>query len=49
VDALLNNKETAVAEATRAVQMLPVAKDAVSGPSAVKNLALVYTWSHDLD
>jgi hypothetical protein len=29
--------------------MLPVAKDAVAGPLPLKNLAVVYTWSEDLD
>jgi TolB-like protein len=49
VDALLKNKETAISEAKRAVELLPVIKDALAGPSALKNLALAYTWCDDLD
>ena len=41
VDALLNDKESAVSEAKRAVEMLPISKDAVDGPSMVYNLAMV--------
>jgi hypothetical protein len=32
VDALLNDKEAAISEAKRAIEMLPIAKDAVDGP-----------------
>jgi TolB-like protein/Flp pilus assembly protein TadD len=49
VDALLNNKTIAVSEGRRAVEMLPVAKDAIAGPAALKDLAMVYAWSEDLD
>jgi serine/threonine protein kinase/Flp pilus assembly protein TadD len=49
LDALLNNKEAAISEAKRAVAMLPISKDAISGPGMVVNLALVYTWSNELD
>ena len=49
VDALLNNKETAISEGRRAVQMLPVAKDVIAGAAPLKNLAMVYSWSEDLD
>jgi hypothetical protein len=49
VDALLNNKETAISEARRAVEMLPISKDAVDGPEIVMNLAVVYAWSNEAD
>jgi len=49
VDALLNNKEAAVAEAKRAVELLPISKDALVGPSMEMNLAVVYAWTHELD
>ena len=39
VDALLNNKETAISEAKRAVEMLPVSKDAVDGPGILDQLS----------
>jgi TolB-like protein/Tfp pilus assembly protein PilF len=49
VDALLNNKETAIAEAKHAVEMLPTSKDAVDGPLTELNLAVVYSWTSELD
>jgi hypothetical protein len=49
VDALLNNKETAISEARRAAEMLPISRDAVDGPPIVKNLAVVYAWTDELD
>jgi len=49
VDALLNNKETAISEARRAVEMLPVSKDALTGPEVSLNLAVVYAWTGELD
>jgi uncharacterized protein HemY len=49
VDAWLNNKEAAVKEAKRAVEILPISKDAGEGPEMVKRLAIVYTWIDELD
>jgi tetratricopeptide (TPR) repeat protein len=49
VDAWLHNKEAAVSEANRAVEMLPISKDAVDGPEMVKSLAIVYTWTDELN
>jgi hypothetical protein len=49
VDALLNNKETAVAEGKRAVQMLPISTDAVDGSLIELKLAVVYGWTNELD
>jgi serine/threonine protein kinase/tetratricopeptide (TPR) repeat protein len=48
VDALLGNK-AAVSEARRAVEMLPISKDAVEGPFIAMNLAVVYTWTDEFD
>ena len=48
-DALLNNKETAISEAKRAVELLPISKDAMDGPGIVMNLAVVYAWTNELD
>jgi hypothetical protein len=45
VDALLGRKNKAIAEAKRAVAMLPVSQDAVSGPKVLKTLAVVYAWT----
>lgn len=47
--ALLNNKEAAISEAKRATEILPVSKDALDGPGVLKNLAVVYAWSGELD
>jgi tetratricopeptide (TPR) repeat protein len=49
VDALLAKKETAIAEAKRATEMLPPSDDAVDGPPLLINLAVVYAWSNELD
>jgi hypothetical protein len=49
VDALLDNKEAAVSEAKRAVEMLPISKDALGGPGILINLAVVYAWTNELD
>jgi TolB-like protein len=49
IDALLKRKADAIAEAKRAVEMLPVSKDAVEGPGVLMNLAAVYTWTSEPD
>jgi hypothetical protein len=49
VNALLNNKEAAISEAKRALEMLPIFKDAVDGPEMVLNLAVVYAWTNEPD
>jgi TolB-like protein/Flp pilus assembly protein TadD len=49
VDALLGRKEEAVSEAKRAVEMLPISKDAVDGPRIEANLAVVYAWTNEID
>jgi tetratricopeptide (TPR) repeat protein len=49
VDALLGHKEDAISEAKRAVELLPVSKDALGGPLLVLNLAVVYAWTNESD
>ena len=49
VDALLTHKETAIAEARRAFELLPISKDALLGPQIQVNLALVYAWTNEPD
>jgi len=49
IDALLNNKDAALSEAKRAVEILPISKDAVFGPDMVMNLAVVYAWTDEFD
>ncbi|MBV8098284.1 MAG: TIR domain-containing protein [Verrucomicrobia bacterium] len=49
IDALFGKKELAIAEAKRAVELLPISKDAVDGPYPELNLAVVYAWTNELD
>jgi tetratricopeptide (TPR) repeat protein len=49
LDAGLGRKEEAIREALRAVDLMPIAKDSLNGPSWVANLALVYTWTGERD
>ena len=49
VDAMLGKKEDAISDAKRAVEMLPISKDAVDGPSVLLNLAEVYAWTNEPD
>jgi TolB-like protein/Flp pilus assembly protein TadD len=45
IDAGLGRKEEAIREGERAIELLPVSKDALSGPGMVENLALIYAWT----
>ncbi|PYS37856.1 MAG: hypothetical protein DMF71_17755, partial [Acidobacteria bacterium] len=49
LDAGLGRKEEAISEARRAVEIEPIAKDAVNGPTIVADLALVYAWTGERD
>jgi tetratricopeptide (TPR) repeat protein len=49
LDAGLGRKEEAIREARRAVELGPIAKDAVNGPVNVAALALVYAWTGERD
>jgi TolB-like protein/class 3 adenylate cyclase/Tfp pilus assembly protein PilF len=44
-DAALGNKEDAIREGRRAVELLPVSKNAIEGPLLLKYLALIYAWT----
>src|SRR6266513_1112580 len=48
-DAGLGRKNEATAEARRAVDLIPIAKDSWLGPGFVTNLALVYAWTGERD
>ena len=48
-DAALGNKEDAIRESRRAVELLPVTKDAIIGARLVQYLALVYAWTGEKD
>ncbi len=48
-DAALGNKEDAIREGRRAVELLPVTKDAIIGPKLVQYLSLIYAWTGEKD
>ena len=48
-DAALGHKEDAIREGRRAVELLPVTKDAIIGPLLVQDLALIYAWTGEKD
>jgi tetratricopeptide (TPR) repeat protein len=48
-DAALGHKEEAIREIRRAVELLPVTKDAIRGALLVQNLALIYAWTGEKD
>jgi serine/threonine-protein kinase len=45
IDAALGDKENAIREGSRAVEMLPTSKDAIVGPILLQNLALIHAWT----
>ena len=49
IDAGLGRKEEALREGRRAVQLLPVEKDAINGIAMVKYLAMIAAWVGDKD
>jgi TolB-like protein/Tfp pilus assembly protein PilF len=49
LDAGLGRKEEAIREALRAVELQPIAKDSLNGPTLVTNLVLVYAWTGERD
>ncbi len=49
VDAALGNKEDAIREGRRAVELMPVSKNAIEGALLTKYLAAIYAWTGDKD
>jgi eukaryotic-like serine/threonine-protein kinase len=49
IDAALGRKEEALREGRRAVELLPVEKDAIDGPIMIKYLAIITAWVGDKD
>jgi serine/threonine-protein kinase len=47
IDAALGRKEQALREGRRAVELLPVEKDAINGIAMVKYLAMIAAWVGD--
>jgi serine/threonine-protein kinase len=45
----LGEKEAAIAEGKRAVDLLPESEDALEGPKATLELAKIYTWTGETD
>jgi TolB-like protein/tetratricopeptide (TPR) repeat protein/class 3 adenylate cyclase len=48
-DAALGNKEDAIREGRRAVELLPVRKNAIEGSLLIEYLALIYAWTGEKD
>jgi tetratricopeptide (TPR) repeat protein len=49
IDAALGQKEIALREGRRAVELLPVEKDAINGPHMIEYLAMIAAWVGDKD
>jgi serine/threonine-protein kinase len=49
IDAALGRKEDALREGRRAVELLPITKDASAGAVLVTNLAIIYAWLGEKD
>jgi TolB-like protein/DNA-binding winged helix-turn-helix (wHTH) protein/Tfp pilus assembly protein PilF len=49
IDAALGRKEDALREARRAVELLPVEKDSINGPTMIEYLAMVAAWVGEND
>jgi TolB-like protein/class 3 adenylate cyclase/Tfp pilus assembly protein PilF len=48
-DAALGNKEEAIREGRRAIELMPVSKNAIEGPLLIQYLALIYAWTGEKD
>ncbi len=48
-DAALGNKEDAIREGRRAIELMPVSKNAIVGPSLIECLALIGAWTGEKD
>ena len=49
IDAVLGNKEDAIREGERAVELTPVSKNAIEGATLVRYLAVIYAWTGEKD
>src|SRR5262249_27931370 len=49
VDAVLGNKENAIREGERALELSPVSKNGIEGATLVRYLAVVYAWTGEKD
>jgi len=48
-DAALGSREEAIREGQRAVELMPVSKNAIEGPLLIKYLAVIYAWTGEKD
>jgi TolB-like protein/class 3 adenylate cyclase/Tfp pilus assembly protein PilF len=48
-DAALGHKDEAIREGRRAVELMPVNKDAIRGPLLIQYLAVIYAWTGEKD
>jgi serine/threonine-protein kinase len=48
-DAALGNKEDAIRQGRRAVELIPVSKSAIEGPLMMQYLAVIYAWPGEKD
>jgi eukaryotic-like serine/threonine-protein kinase len=49
LDAALGNKQDAIREGERAVELMPASKSAVDGPALMRYLAIIYAWTGEKD
>jgi serine/threonine protein kinase/tetratricopeptide (TPR) repeat protein len=49
VDAALGNKEEAIREGKRAIELVPVSKNAIDGARLIQYLAVIHAWTGDKD
>jgi serine/threonine protein kinase/TolB-like protein len=49
IDAVLGNKKDAIREGERAVELMPVSKNAIEGATLVRYLAIIYAWTGEKD
>ena len=49
IDAVLGNKEDAIREGERAVELTPVTKNAIEGATLARYLAIIYAWTGKKD
>jgi TolB-like protein/Tfp pilus assembly protein PilF len=49
IDAVIGNKDDAIREGERAVELTPVSKNAIEGATLVRYLAIIYAWTGQKD
>ena len=49
IEAALGEREKAIEHGERAVQLVPITKDAINGPLLVQYLSIIYSWTGEKD